>query len=176
MRPILRVLCLLSCAMLILTACEQDVVIDPKFSVNVFSPGPKWPNVKKLKPVEREVFEKYGKPDRFRVWWNPTGELRTRFDVEQEFRRAKPKDLPPYSWIYLSSGIEVRLTASGYQEQPVTDQVRLMTQYGDPEDVKELKNGLTQWMYYSVGKLYKFGNGMIVEEKEFPAMGSFHKK
>ena len=162
-------------ALMALVACEQDVKIDPEFSVNVFMPGPKWPTVKKLTLPQNEAYEKYGRPDAFRVWWTPKGELKSRDAAVAEFKQKKMKNPPPYSWLYLARNIELVFTGSGYEERPMPDQVRILAKYGDPEDVKELQTGTTQWMFYGAGKLYKFIDGRIVEEKEFPAMGKFTK-
>lgn len=176
MRPLLRIVALLAAA-LFLAACEQDIVINADFSVNIFHPGPKWPKVKKLKPAEREVYERYGKPDGFKVYWDSTGKLRTRIDAQKEFEeKQKAKQLPNYSWVYLGKGIEVKFNGNTPQEVPITDETRIIFKYGDPEDVKQLYSGVTQWMFYGAGKLYKFApNGRVVEEKDFPAMGKFQK-
>lgn len=160
----------------VLSACDdQDYVINQEFSVNLFQPGPKWPKVKKLKPLEKEVYEKYGKPDHFRIWWTPSGQPKQRLDLEKQFSQKSIKQVPKYSWVYLQQGKEIVFGATNYQEVSLTDQVRILTEYGDPEDVKELSGGITQWMFYGAGKLYKFVNGRIVEQKELPAMGRFLK-
>ena len=62
------------------------------------------------------------------------------------------------------------------REQPLSDQVRLIIKYGDPEEVKASEYGGSQWMYFSAGKLYKFSPaGRIIEEKTFPGMGTYIK-
>lgn len=162
-------------AALSLAACDQDLVIDPEFSVNVFNPGPKYPNVKKLTTPQKEVFEKHGKPDHFKVQWDKRGTLKTRAEVEPLLARAKPKNLPPYNWIYLDKNLEISFTENSYEELPLSDMTRMLTKHGDPEDVKELHAGIIQWMYFSVGKQYKFNQGRLVETKEFPALGKFQK-
>jgi hypothetical protein len=159
----------------LLVACEQDVVFNQDFSINILHPGPKWPKVKKLAPVELEVYKRFGKPDAFRVWWTPAGEIKTRTDLNDAFKKQKPKNLPPLSWIYLSTGKEVRFRITTYEGLPITDQVRLVLKYGDPEDVKDLGNGITQWMFFSAGKIFKMREGKIFEEKDFPAMGKYLK-
>lgn len=160
----------------LLTSCgEQDYVLNPDFSVNMFTPGPKWPKVKKLSAAEKEIYERYGKPDAFRVLWNPTGKLRSRMEVSSDFNAKKIKSMPPFTWVYVKQGKEIAFKGAGYEELPLTDEVRLLVEYGDPEDVKEIFNGVTQWMFYGAGKLFKLSNGKIVEQKDFPAMGRFQK-
>ena len=158
--------------LLVFSACEQDVKVDTEFSVNIFHPGPKWPNVKKLTLPQKEVYERFGKPDCFRVWWSPAGELQSR-DAAMAYYKEKKKVPQEYSWVYIARGVEVLFTGNSFQEQKISDQVRVVAKYGDPEDVKQMQQGVTQWMYYSAGKLYKFAEGSLMEEKEFPAMGKF---
>jgi hypothetical protein len=162
-------------AAMLFAACEQDVKIDPDFSVNIFMPGPKWPNVKKLSPQQKEVYQKYGRPDCFRVWWNAKGELKGRGDAIREFKQKGAKQPPAYSWVYLEDGREVVFSGARYEETSLSDRVRVLAKNGDPEDIKEMQPGITQWMFYSTGKLYKFAGDRIVEEKDFPAMGKFQK-
>jgi hypothetical protein len=114
------------CAALALAGCDQDVVINPEFSVNVFTPGPKYPNVKKLTKPQKEVFERYGKPDAFKVQWDKQGTLKTRIDVEQQLAKAKPKQLPPYTWIYLATNREISFTENSYEELPLTDMTKML--------------------------------------------------
>ncbi|MCX7626399.1 MAG: hypothetical protein N2Z21_09340 [Candidatus Sumerlaeaceae bacterium] len=161
--------------LILATACkDQDLVFKPDFSINLFYPGPKWPNVKKLGKVEQDVYQRYGKPQAFRVLWPPNGDIRQRSDLEEAFAK-QPKVIPPYSWVYPQQGIEIVFRGQGYEEQPLSDKVRLVLKYGDPEDVKELSSGIVQWTYYSVGKMIKLRAGRVVEVKEFPPMGRFIK-
>lgn len=169
-----RGLCLLGFAALTIACKDQDLVFKPDFSINLFYPGPKWPNEKKLTKVERDVYERYGKPQAFRVLWPPNGDIRQRSDLEEAFAK-QPKVMPPYSWVYPQQGIEIVFRGQGYEEQPLSDKVRLVLKYGDPEDVKDLSGGVIQWTYYSAGKMIKLRGGRIVEVKEFPPMGRFIK-
>jgi hypothetical protein len=155
----------------------QDVKFDPDFSVNLFQPGPKWPNVEKLTQAQREAYQKYGKPDQFRVLWNPAGDVKTRSELAQFFREKKmPKELPPHTWIYLASGKEIWFEGGSYVERQVTDMTRMLIKYGDPEDIKVMAGGITQWMFFGAGRIYKFNTaGRIVEEKEFQGMGRYIK-
>lgn len=158
-----------------LVGCDEDVSLNPAFSLNLIQPGPKWPNVKKLTPAQKEVFEKYGKPDRLRVQWTPEGRIMQRDELRQQFKDKQPKELPPCFWVYQQRGIEIAFDQGTPREQPISDQVKLVLQHGDPEDVKQLPGGLTQWTFYSTGRLFKFSHGKIVEERDFPAMGRYIK-
>ena len=166
-------------ASLVITACDKDLyVIDPKWSVNVFKPSPKWPPKEKdMKPAELEAFRKFGKPDAFHVLWDPTGRIYERHAITERVEEAKKgKKIPPFTWVYIGRGVEVFFEGAGYQERPLGAKVKLIAQFGDPEDAKDLENGVTQWMFYSTGKLYKISHDKIIEEKTFPAMGQFTKQ
>ncbi|MCX7717618.1 MAG: hypothetical protein N2111_04340 [Candidatus Sumerlaeaceae bacterium] len=176
LRRAVRVLSLVLCAFAF-AACEKDMFsFDPDFSVNLFRPGKKWPDEKKFTPAEREVYARYGRPDHFRAWWDPSGTVKQRIEILPRLKEVqKGKNLPPYSWIYLRQGVEVLFAGHSYEEQPLTDQIRILTRYGDPEDSKTLEGGVTQWMYFGAGKLFKFARGRVIEEREFPAMGNYIK-
>jgi len=172
----LTALLAIAAALLFLASCEDDLKIDPKFSVNVVTPGPKWPNKDKLTPAQKEIFEKYGKPDAFRLIWNTSGRYMLQSDLAQMLGNKKPSKLPPYTWIYQQRGIEVSFQGPSPVETPINDQLRLVLKYGDPESVKETEGGITQWQFYSVGYMYKFSkDGRIIQETTFPAMGKFFK-
>lgn len=160
----------------LLSACDQDIEINQAFSVNIFKPGPTWPNVKKLPAEQKQMFEKYGKPDCFHVYWNSDGTITPRASLEKQMNGKKPKTVPPFSWIYLKLNKEIVFSRNGKPvEQPVPDEVRVVAENGDPEDVRDDIPGVKQWMFYSTGKIYKFSRGHIIEQKDFPAMGKYLK-
>jgi hypothetical protein len=178
--PIARIAAIVASATLLVTIAGcggQDVAFNPDFSVNLFQPGPKWPNVEKLTPAQKEVYQRYGKPEQFRVLWNPTGQVKTRSELAQTFQNKKmPKELPPHTYLYMNLGKEMWFEGGSFVERPITDMTRILVKLGDPEDIKPLPNGGTQWMFYGAGRLYKFDrDGATVEEKEFPAMGRYIK-
>ncbi len=154
---------------------DKDLyVFKPEFSVNVFYPSPKWPNAKKFTDVEKEVYERYGRPAAFRVLWPPTGDIRLRSDLENAFAKQN-KVIPAFSWVYPNQNKEIAFTPTSYEERPLTDKIRLVLRYGDPEDVKLLSSGDEQWTYYSAGRMFKLRRNKIVDVQEFPAMGRFLK-
>jgi len=171
-----RLVAVVAAALIGLTACKKDegFVFKPEFTVNLFYPGPKWPNQKKLSKAEREVLQRYGRPAAFRILWSPAGEIRMRSELEDASLK-QPKVMPAYSWVYPGLNKEIVFTQGTYQERQLSDKIRLILRYGDPEDVKDLSSGIEQWTYYGVGKMIKLREGHIVEEKQFPAMGRFLK-
>lgn len=160
---------------LILPGCDQDVVLNLEHSINIFHPGPKWPNVKKFSPTEREVYQRFGKPDCFRVLYDRKGSIKLRHDLEKELNGKKPKKLPPYTWVYLNRDKEVFFEGQTFVEKPIADTTRIVIDNGDPEDVREVTPGIVQWMFFSTGKLYKISNDRVIEQKEFQAMGRYLK-
>lgn len=170
---------LLVVSAVVFSACKTDegpINFDPKFSVNIAFPMKGWPVVKKLTPEKKEIFDKYGMPDAFHIYWDSTGGLQTRDFVKGELKRRKEngaKQLPDHAWIYLSKGVEVFFGAGGRaEEKKISDQVKIICRSGDPQEVKT--NPIVQWTYYSIGKTYRFSNsGSIIEEKDFPATGGY---
>jgi hypothetical protein len=157
------------------SACDQDVTLDLDKSVNIFHPGPKWPTVKNLTPAQKQIYETMGRPDCFHILYDHSGKIKMRQVLEKELNGKKPKNLPPYSWVYLKDKKEIVFEGNSYVERPLTETLLLVIQYGDPEDVRSLPDGVSQWTWYSAGKMYKIYNDKIIETKEFPAMGTFLK-
>lgn len=156
-------------------AKQQPYELNFEQTINFFRPGAKWPVQKLLTPAEKQVLEQYGRPDMFRLLWTNTGELKMREMVQLEWTRNKLKTFPPFTWVYLRRNEEIVFTPNGFQAEPLTEIMHIVIKYGDPENVKDIGNGVSQWTYYSVGKMYTIAGNKVVSTKEFPAMGSFHK-
>ncbi len=144
-------------------------------TINFFLPGEKWPNQRLFSPVEKQVYEQYGRPDMFRLLWDPTGEIKMRDVVQLEWTRSKMKQFPPFTWVYLTRNEEVVFTGNTYTSRPLTETMQLIIKYGDPENVRQIGDGVVQWTYYSVGHIYTIAGDRVVSQQTFPAMGSFHK-
>lgn len=144
-------------------------------TINFFQPGAKWPIERLFSPVEKQVYEQYGRPDLFRFLWSPTGELKMREAVRLEWTRDKLKTMPSHTWVYVQRNEEVVFSGNTVTTRPLTETMHLIIKYGDPENVKQIGNGVTQWTYYSVGKIYTIAADRVVSTQDFPAMGSYHK-
>lgn len=163
-------------AALLLAGCEEDIAFKPEYSINLVQPGPKWPNKKKLGPAQKDILERHGRPSHLRLLWNSNGQIAIKSELQNATRGKKPKTLPPLAWVYPEKNLEVTFSPDGTpQERLLTDEVRLVIEHGDPEDVKRLPGGITQWTFYGDGRMYKLSQGRIVEQKEFPAMGRYLK-
>jgi len=154
---------------------EQPYVYNFRHTVNIFEPGPKWPVEKLFTPVEKQVYDQFGKPDCFRLFYDSKGEIKVRSVLQQEWKGKDLKSLPPFSWVYLQRGEEIVFTNNSFKPQPLSDVVKVVISSGDPESVKDIGNGLITWTYYSTGKIYTISGDKIVATKDFPPMGSFHK-
>lgn len=159
-----------------LGGCAEDIVLQTDNSLNLATPGPKWPKKKKdFTKAQKEVFEKHGKPEMFRMVWNPDHRIATRDELQRRPDAKEMKKLPPLTWVYTSRNMEIVFEGTErFSERPLTDEIKLVLKYGDPEDAKT-EAGVTQWTFYSVGRMYKLLNGRIIQQKEFPAMGGFMK-
>ncbi len=170
-------LLVLAMGVLALSACDQDFTFDESRSINVFYPGPKFPNYKKLSKVQQKAIDELGKPEAFRLLWSADGKIKVRNDLMQQFqgKRPKLKDLPPHSWLYTEKNQEVVFSGETWKVRPISEPLKLVMDYGDPEDVQAMNDGITQWTFFSVGKMYKIYNEKVIETKEFPAMGRYLK-
>jgi len=88
-----------------------------------------------MRPAEQDVFQRYGRPNFIRIWWNPNGKFITgndlsgkMLDIEDRMKAARQ------TWIYLGErDIEIEFKSSGgYLEHPVSEQLRLICENGDP--------------------------------------------
>jgi hypothetical protein len=164
------------------TSCkdkEAGVNFNPDFSINLMAIGEKWPPKKgktKLKDNQQAAFEKFGRPDFLRILWNRQGTImiRDQFNAADKARMKKAPTMES-SWVYLNRGVEVIFTPQGTVERRINDEVRLIARMGDPEAVRTVGNGMTEWTFYSTGRIIKMLNGQIVETREFPAMSGFMK-
>lgn len=157
------------------SAKQQPYVFNFDQTINIFKPGEKWPIEKLLTTTEKQVITQLGKPDCFRILWDSQGKIKVRSVLEQEWKAKGPKQLPPSSWVYLQRNEEVIFVNGTYRAQPLTDTIQLVIKMGDPELVKNISSDVTQWTYYSTGKIFTISSDKVVETKEFPPMGSFHK-
>ncbi len=179
MKKIIKLFCIATvsaCSVLFMVSCKTEegpVDFDPKFSVNVATPMKGWPIEKKLSEVKKQVYAKYGKPDAFHIYWTADGAIQPCDDVRREVKRRESnneKELPEHSWVYLDKGFEVCFKNDRAVEKKISEQLKIVIKYGDPEEVSRVDKN--QWKYYSKGKMYKFSkSGALLEESDFPAMG-----
>lgn len=163
------------------TACKEkaEVTLDQN-SVNIGSVGKDWPKKFKLTTAEDTVLKKYGRPDYFRIRWVKDGSFQNMMQVNHIMSFKKIANIKK-SWIYEKIGKEIIFTDEDkYEEIPITEQLKLIMEYGDPESVKKFtdKAGILKetWSYYSLGKDYIFYNGHLSETFEYPAMGMMIEK
>lgn len=154
---------------------QQPYTLNFDQTINFFAPGQKWPIEKLFSPVEKQVYQQYGKPDLFRFVWSRDGSMKMREALTLQWTKDKLEEMPPFNWVYLKRNQEIKFTGNTFEVQPLTETMHLVIKYGDPEHVRDIGSGVVQWTYYSIGKIYTISNDKIVGERSFPAMGSFHK-
>lgn len=196
--PILLLVAVLGAGML--SACgsrnrPRVLVPNSDFSVNVVEAPADWPDEKRdwhedpvIAAQQQRVYETYGKPDYFRFLWRRDGGVVRQADLYDllytnrrdpaDYMREQSLDL---EWIYLDQGITYRFTRSGPEQEPLTDALRVITDLGDPEEMKEHvepdgTEALT-YQYYSRGVIYYFRDGeKIREERHAPVSGWNHRR
>lgn len=166
-------------------ATKYNYGVNERFSMNL-GPVPPWFGDPKapLRPAEKEVLERRGRPDFIRVWWKSNGapitssDLAGRRDEYQILVNAADK-----SWVYLKAekggkDEEVVFLNDGaaYRVQPLSEQLKLLCQYGDPSNkiTPVVIDGESHetWMWYEHGLQLELVNGHVVKSKNFPATGA----
>ena len=164
---------------LLLSGCqrEDEVIFNIDFSINVGKPRRKFPKVKKLVQSKREVYELYGRPDFVRLWWTEDGRIHQYLEVDRRMKDRKSFREIKRSWVYLENNIEYLFDSDeSFREIPLSEKIRTVCIYGDPENVKKMSDDETPlketWNYYSIGLILKFENDKIVGRQRHTPMGN----
>lgn len=125
---------------LALAACGGDkhiIEIDQRFSYNVVRTPFWFPDEKQLFPVEKDVLDRYGRPNFIRRWWRDDGSFITSSDLSGKDKDKVAEEMAHQktSWVYLTMRKEVVFSFDhrSHYEQPISDALDLICQYGDPE-------------------------------------------
>jgi len=171
------------CALLFLCSCRRsklDFIIDLDYSVNVARPGRRFPSDLDLSQAKREVHEILGNPNFIRFWWTEDGRIHRFLEVDRRLKDPRSVYQVKHSWIYLDKNIEcVFDTDTTYREIPLSDKVRTVCTYGDPEDIKKMSDHpplKENWNYYSIGLILKFEDDRLVKTQRHPPMGTVIKR
>ena len=165
------------------TSCFKDrkIYLDLNRSINVGRPGDDFPNVDKLPANKREAYEIYGTPDLVRFWWNEEDRIYNYLEVDRTMKQKMYE--VPHSWIYVEEGIEAVFDDEddSWHEVPLSDKLRVVCQYGDPEAQKTMSRGdegpvRENWNYFSRGLILKFEDDKLVGRQRHHPMGHFIKK
>ncbi len=169
-------------ALLLASSCNRDkeiIEINPRYSYNV-AKVPSWFPSKKhpLTTPEREVFQRYGKPDFIHFWWKTDGTFITSSDLA-----GKRDEIPTMvnearkTWVYMERKIEVEFKGpNGYVEHPATEKTLLICQYGDPtrkSDVKTDNQGRSRetWIWMDQGVKIDFVDNLEIKRYNFQGAG-----
>jgi hypothetical protein len=177
-----------------LAGCERFVppaVFDME-SVNVGRLPENWPEGQELTEAQEEVLAERGKPDFIRARWDAHGRLSTGDELWTRYRRQRVvdimlmhhhHDLPlPFeiSWIYQAPDQErfqrgpeevfrgdevIFLNNTEYDVQPVSDQLGVVLDHGDPEEIRASEHWqghlMEHWVYFHAGLIFHFFDGRI---------------
>lgn len=188
------ILLLLAVALPLVTAgCNRTpkkrvLVPDHQFSVNLVSVPPDWPDEDKDWPDDvdmalrqQRTYERHGPPDFFRIRWNRDGRIIPQGELQQKLMADRQRDLEKYmkelslehEWVYVDKGKIFRFQRSGVEERELPDTIRILSEFGDPADIKETRDvggPVTVYTYYDRGKLFSFREGTLFREENIPAM------
>jgi hypothetical protein len=169
-------------AALLSAGCNRDrqaIEIDHRFSYNV-AKVPLWypPEDYVPSPTEQAVLARWGKPNFIRFWWLPDGEFITSSDLSG--KSAMIDEImteTKRTWIYLGEETEIEfLTDGGYLEHPLTEKLKLICRYGDPNQrtpPKQDEAGRTKesWEWIEAGLRVHFIDGAEYKREHFPGTG-----
>lgn len=167
-------------ALVLGAACapKPRLAINPEFSWNIVEVPEEWPGEKPekvLTAAEISALEEYGRPDAIRIVYDRARRIVSRMEVDTYFTGKNPKKLEDFerSWLYIQPKIELVFHPSGRTEEvPLSKQLELIYQYGDPQRSHAGPNGEEEvWNYYTYGKRFHFTNGTFTGESSFPPMG-----
>lgn len=130
----------LTIASMALAGCggnKHIIEIDPRFSMNIVKTPYWFPDEEQLFPVEKDVLDRYGKPNFIRRWWRDDGSFITSSDLSGKDKEKVLEDMAHQktSYVYLAMKKEVVFSADhrSQHEQPISDTLDLICKYGDPE-------------------------------------------
>ncbi|MCE5231346.1 hypothetical protein LLG95_17355 [bacterium] len=156
-----------------LAGCSRNkhaIEVDPRYSMNVVKTPYWFPDDKSLFPVERDVFDRYGAPEYMRLWWRDDGTFITSSDLSGKDKEAIFQDMDHMkkSWIYIRMDKEVVFSAdhSHHFEQPITETLKLICQYGDPQRNRPVEiDGHTReaWLWMEHGKQALLEDGRLIK-------------
>jgi hypothetical protein len=158
---------------------------DPTFSYNLIAVPTDWPDERfdwdkdaRKAAYQQAVYEEYGAPDFFRVLYDRTGRVMTQREmqakawIERDKRRSN--EVPEFEWIYLEPKLTFRFDNRGPVKGTLPDNIRIMTEYGDPQEIKTTvdanRNQLLIYQYYDRGKVFYFLDGALQREEDQTAM------
>lgn len=168
---------------------------DPRFSLNLIEVPQDWPIEKKdwpadpmLASAQQRIYEENGKPDFFQVMWKRDGRLMRTQEFEREMLSRNEHDqkaflksrslADQFRWIYVDKKLVYNFKKKTPEKIDLTDDLKTVTIYGDPEDIKESTdaNGdkMLIFTYFSEGKIYYYRNGKQYKEDDVtpvPGMG-----
>ncbi len=184
-------------ATLAISACnkkDKDPLrkwIDPTFSMNVVPVPMDWPkeerdwhDTPRIAAYQQRLYEEKGAPDYFYLYWRRDGKPLTAREFTMDSwvhrndeDRSPMNNLPDRGWIYLDDDAIYRFQRNGPEKKPLPDTIRLITEYGDPHEIKESTDPAGQphtiYQYYDEGKIFYFREGKKYKEQNTQRMEGF---
>lgn len=177
-------------AAILLPACsrgpeKRPLEIDPVFSVNVIPVPDYWPREKldfpkddpRMRRLMREALAEHGRPDF--LWMVQTYDRRPVHQAElrrpetMSARRSKSF----LDWVYLEQRLVVSFEGGEIRELPLTDKIRTICLYGDPNEVRPFRTAdgrnEPRWIYYAYGLEFAFSGHDLVGTFDFTPLPGF---
>lgn len=158
---------------MVLAGCggnKHVIEIDPRFSWNIVRTPYWFPDEEQLFPVEKDVLDRYGRPNFIRRWWREDGSFITSSDLAGKDNKTVVEDMANQktSWVYLAMKKEVVFTADhrSHHEQPISEALELICKYGDPQRQRPvIVEGRKRetWMWVDHGKMAVLEDNKLVK-------------
>jgi hypothetical protein len=158
----------------------RTIEIDQRFSMNIVRVPSWFPPEKNsgLTATQHAVLLEKGQPDFIRFWWRHDGSFITssdllgKVDVLPDMMETMKK-----TWIYRRQELEIEfLPQGGYLEHPMTEKLRLVCDYGDPNrkhPPRPTRSGQMReaWIWYDHGLNVEFLDEIEVKRTHFGGTG-----
>lgn len=159
-----------------------------QFSVNVAPVPLDWPDEEKDWPENvdaalrmQRVYERHGPPDFFRIRWTRDGRILTQRELSQmqwtanqrSFQRFMNQMQLEHEWVYLDERKLFRFHRNRVEETELPDTIRIICEYGDPNDISQTRDvvgPVTTYTYFQLGTRFYFRDGKLDRREEFTAM------
>ncbi|MEN6627385.1 MAG: hypothetical protein ABFD69_14265 [Candidatus Sumerlaeia bacterium] len=154
---------------------KHTIEVDQRYSMNIVKTPYWFPDEETpLLPVEKDVFDRYGKPQFMRLWWRDDGTFITSSDLAGKDQEIIGQDMNNMkkSWIYPKLNKEVVFSADhqSQTEQPISEALDLICKYGDPSKNRPVEvEGHTRetWIWLEHGKKALIEDGRVLKVSNF---------
>lgn len=166
--------------LIVVSGCERgpedkDIALDPTYSINVVAVPPFWPRDDRdwsdnptIAEIQKETWAREGNPDYLRTVYTHEDRIVHPTELSEGNVLVGRRSANLTEWVYLDEKKVIRFDGANVTESELTDPVRIVCLYGDPNDIKRFEKEAfteTQFFYINHGKIFVFVDGKLQEER-----------